>query len=117
MITSQTLSGLVKGLFTGGQEYDVWIQSDSWDSLEPSICKFLFVCFRVLKFDPFFHYAITIGSFKLALLKIQGLLPSPTFLANGVSTLTVLLSSGKDFSTFRVLNGIMTQGASTCWDQ
>ncbi|XAO27127.1 hypothetical protein I312_105969 [Cryptococcus bacillisporus CA1280] len=37
VITSQTLSGLVKGLFTGGQEYDVWIQSDSWDSLEPSI--------------------------------------------------------------------------------
>lgn len=37
MITSQTLSGLVKGLFPGGQEYDAWIQSDSWDSLEPSI--------------------------------------------------------------------------------
>ncbi|KJE05011.1 acid phosphatase [Cryptococcus gattii NT-10] len=37
VITSQTLSGLVKGLFPGGQEYDAWIQSDSWDSLEPSI--------------------------------------------------------------------------------
>ncbi|KNX49838.2 hypothetical protein CNBG_9523 [Cryptococcus deuterogattii R265] len=41
VITSQTLSGLVKGLFPGGQEYDAWIQSDSWDSLEPSIsCAF-----------------------------------------------------------------------------
>ncbi|OXB34136.1 acid phosphatase [Cryptococcus neoformans] len=37
VITSQTLSGLVKGLFPGGHEYDAWIQSDSWDSLEPSI--------------------------------------------------------------------------------
>lgn len=37
MITSQTLSGLVSGLFPGGHEYDALIQSDSWDSLEPSI--------------------------------------------------------------------------------
>ncbi|EAL17540.1 hypothetical protein CNBM1060 [Cryptococcus deneoformans B-3501A] len=37
VITSQTLSGLVSGLFPGGHEYDALIQSDSWDSLEPSI--------------------------------------------------------------------------------
>ncbi|ODN77934.1 hypothetical protein L202_05033 [Cryptococcus amylolentus CBS 6039] len=40
VITSQTLSGLARGLFPGGDgskaEEEAWIQSDAWDSLEPA---------------------------------------------------------------------------------